>query len=56
MHPQALAKTSKEIGSRLGISVKIVESYKARMMEKPGLHSRTDIARYALERGWLDIT
>jgi len=47
---------NKEIGSKLGISVKTVETYKARMMEKLGLRSRTDIVRYALQHGLLDIT
>jgi DNA-binding NarL/FixJ family response regulator len=45
--------TNKEIASRLGISVKTVETYKARSMQKLKLHSRVDIIRYAMSRGWL---
>jgi DNA-binding NarL/FixJ family response regulator len=45
--------TNKEIASRLGISVKTVETYKARSMQKLNLHSRVDIIRYAMSRGWL---
>lgn len=45
--------TNKEIGVKLAISVKTVETYKARSMEKLGLDSRVDIVRYALQRGWL---
>jgi two-component system response regulator NreC len=46
--------TNKEISAQLGVSVKTVETYKARSMEKLGLHSRVDIVRTATERGWLD--
>jgi DNA-binding NarL/FixJ family response regulator len=45
--------TNKEIASQLGLSVKTVETYKARSMEKLGLRSRVDIVRTASERGWL---
>jgi DNA-binding NarL/FixJ family response regulator len=44
---------NKEIASRLDVSVKSVETYKARSMQKLNLHSRVDIIRYALARGWL---
>lgn len=43
----------KEIASALSISVKSIETYKARGMEKLGLRSRVDIVRIARERGWL---
>lgn len=46
--------SNKEIATQLGISVKTVDTYKARAMEKLGLHSRSAIVRYALQRGWLD--
>jgi len=46
--------SNKEIGSRLEISTKTVETYKARAVEKLGLLSRSDIVRYAARRGWLD--
>jgi DNA-binding NarL/FixJ family response regulator len=45
--------TNKEISAQLGVSVKTVETYKARSMEKLGLRSRVDIVRTATERGWL---
>lgn len=45
--------TNKEIAAQLGLSVKTVETYKARSMEKLGLRSRVDIVRAASERGWL---
>lgn len=44
--------TNKEIAAELGVSVKTVETYKARVKEKLGLRSRVDIVRHANERGW----
>jgi DNA-binding NarL/FixJ family response regulator len=49
----AWGESNKEIAARLGISTKTVETYKARITEKLGLRSRTEMVRYALERGWL---
>ena len=45
--------SNKEIAAQLSISVKTVETYKARLMEKLGLRGRVDIVRYASEQGWL---
>lgn len=45
--------SNKEIAAKLAISVRTVETYKARLMEKLGLRSRTDLVRYALQEGWL---
>jgi DNA-binding NarL/FixJ family response regulator len=46
--------SNKEITTQLGVSVKTVDTYKTRAMEKLGLHSRAGLVRYALQRGWLD--
>jgi DNA-binding NarL/FixJ family response regulator len=48
--------TNKEIAARLQIGVKTVETYKTRLMEKLEVHSRVDLVRYALRRGWLQDT
>jgi DNA-binding NarL/FixJ family response regulator len=45
--------SNKEIATQLNLSVKTVETYKSRAMEKIGLDSRVAIVRYALQRGWL---
>jgi DNA-binding NarL/FixJ family response regulator len=47
--------SNKEIAVQLNISVKTVETYKARAMEKLQLHSRADIVQYAIQQGWLTI-
>lgn len=45
--------SNKEIGWKLNISAKTVDTYKLRLMEKLNLRSRTDIVRYALRLGML---
>jgi two-component system, NarL family, response regulator NreC len=45
--------SNKEIAMQLHLSVKTVETYKARALEKLGISSRVEIVRYASTRGWL---
>ncbi len=45
---------NKEIAGRMDVSVKTVETYKARAAEKLGLRSRAAIVRYGAAQGWLD--
>jgi DNA-binding NarL/FixJ family response regulator len=52
----ALGYSNKEIAAQLKLSVKTVETYKMRSLEKLHLKSRVDIVRYAAKRGWLDNT
>jgi DNA-binding NarL/FixJ family response regulator len=47
----ALGYTNKEIANRLTLSVKSVETYRARVSEKLGLSGRAELFRYALENG-----
>lgn len=49
----ALGYVNKEIAAQLNLSVKTVDTFKTRGMEKLGLHSRVDIVRHALQCGWL---
>ena len=50
----AEGKATKEIAAALKISVKTVETYKARVMEKLNLRSRAALVRFALQHGLLD--
>jgi DNA-binding NarL/FixJ family response regulator len=43
----------KEIAAKLEISVKTVETYRYRAIDKLGLRGRADLVRYAIEQGWL---
>ena len=49
----ALGETNKEIARRFDVSVKTVETFKARAASKIGLKTRADIVRYAVTHGWL---
>jgi two-component system response regulator NreC len=49
----ALGYTNKEIANRLALSVKSVETYRARVSEKLGLSGRAELFRYALENGMI---
>ncbi len=46
--------TNQEIADKLALSVKTVETYRARAMRKLGLSSRAALVRYALKKGWLE--
>jgi two-component system, NarL family, response regulator NreC len=46
--------TNKEAGAQLRLSVKTIETYRARLADKLGLRSRADLTRYALEMGLLN--
>lgn len=49
----ALGNTNQDIASQLALSVKTVETYRARGMEKLGLASRAALVRYAMQEGWM---
>ncbi len=49
----AYGHTHKEIAGRLEVSVKSVETYRARVADKLGLRSRAELVRYALDHGML---
>ena len=49
----ALGHTNKETARRLDVSVKSIETYKARGMDKLGLKTRAELVRFAATQGWL---
>lgn len=53
LHLIALGYSNKEIAGRLMMSVKTVETYKARGMEKLGTRTRVGLIRHAIGAGWL---
>lgn len=50
----AVGHTAVEIGQQLALSPKTVETYRTRIMQKLGMHSRVDLVKYALSRGLLN--
>ena len=49
----ALGYTSQQAATMLYLSVKTVETYRARMMAKLGLQNRAELVRYAMRQGLL---
>lgn len=50
----ALGHTNQDIADLLHISVKTVETYKTRVMEKLDLRKRAELVRYAMENGLIN--
>ena len=48
-------RSNDEIGAGLGIGAKTVETHLARLFERFGIASRTELATRALREGWLDL-
>ena len=48
-----LGHTNKEIGEKLAVSIKTVETHKARVMEKTGCERRSELVRYAMQEGFI---
>jgi two-component system, NarL family, response regulator NreC len=46
--------TTKDIASRLGISVKTAESHRTRLMKKLDIHETASLVRYAIRRGLIE--
>jgi len=49
----ARGQTQRAVAEELGLSVKTVETYRARIRDKLGLHTRADLVAFALEAGIL---
>lgn len=47
--------SNQEIADRLTISVKTVERHRANIMGKLNLHSRTELVKYAIRKGLIDV-
>lgn len=50
----ASGRTVKEIGGELSLSVKTISTYRTRLLEKLGLRTNADLARFALREGLLE--
>jgi DNA-binding NarL/FixJ family response regulator len=48
-------RSNDEVGGALGIGAKTVETHLARLYERFGMSSRTELATRALREGWLDL-
>jgi DNA-binding NarL/FixJ family response regulator len=51
----AEGKSNKEVADDLGISVKTAMSHREHVMEKLGLHNRTELVRFAIRQGVIRV-
>ncbi len=51
----AIGYTNQEIADKLYLSIKTVQTYRARLKEKLGLQGRAELVRYAIRTGLSDI-
>ena len=51
VHRLAEGKSNKEIAAQLGITVRTVETHRAKIVLKLGLHSLADLIHYAMRHG-----
>jgi len=47
-------RTVSEISEELGLSVKTVSTYRARVLQKLGMRTNAELMRYVMENGLLD--
>jgi two-component system, NarL family, response regulator NreC len=51
----AEGKSTKEVASILGVSVKTAESHRSRLMQKLDIHETASLVRYAVKRGLVQV-
>jgi two-component system, NarL family, response regulator NreC len=51
----ALGHTNNEIAEQLYLSVRTVESHRAHIQQKLAMSTRSELVRYAIERGLIDV-
>lgn len=51
----AAGSTNAEIGAELGIDERTVESHLRRLFDRYGAESRTELVKYAVLAGWIDL-
>ncbi len=47
--------SNQEVAERLVISVKTVERHRANILAKLNLHSRTELVKYAIRKGLIEV-
>ena len=48
-------RKNKEIADLLGISIRTVQAHRTNLMDKIGVHDRTELVKYAIRKGIIDL-
>jgi two-component system response regulator NreC len=51
----ALGHTNAEVSKQLYLSIRTVESHRAHIQQKLAMTTRSELVRYAIERGLIDV-
>ena len=51
----AEGNTNPKVAEVLGLAVKTVDTHRARLMKKLGIHDQTALVKYALKRGLVQL-
>jgi len=51
----AMGYTSAQIAKQIFVSVKTIETYRSRFVDKLGLRTRSDVVRFAVQMGLLTL-
>ncbi|MCX5995607.1 MAG: LuxR C-terminal-related transcriptional regulator [Chloroflexi bacterium] len=51
----AEGRTNREIADLLSVSVKTVLGHRTSVMEKPNIHNRTELIKYAIRKGLISV-
>jgi two-component system invasion response regulator UvrY len=51
----ARGSTTREVAEELCLSVSTVETYRSRILEKLNLRNNSDLTRFAIRRGLIDL-
>jgi len=51
----ARGSTSREVSKALSLSLSTIETYRSRILEKLDLRNNSDMTRFAIRRGLIDI-
>jgi DNA-binding NarL/FixJ family response regulator len=55
LHLAAAGYTSAQIAERLFLSPRTVETHRANLMRKLGLHNQSELTRFAIQHGLLSV-
>jgi two-component system response regulator NreC len=47
--------TNKDVAEMLSLSIRTVQNHRAHLMEKLGIHDRSELVKYAIKKGIIEL-